>query len=436
MQRGDAIGRYEFDVAISFAGSEREVARTIALVAKDNGLRVFFDESYPSELWGKNLVEELSDIYTNRARFCLIICSVEYARRAYTNAERRAALDRALRSENEYILPVRTDEAWIEGLPEATRAFDLRESTAQEIGRALVMKVKGTKQVRVPESAKTTKLVALSGDDSPVAKPVDSNAESPLQFVNIALHPKSEHWKEERGPDWNHSATKPSFSDCLQEFNGPEYPADPTFDVTIMNLSDRAVVLSAVGLEVLTVDSVEIGFGGAVVSTEIELSQILLLELPDMWAPLAGASKLPVDVHGESICRLPSPVLMQAGAPYRFGLCLFDYWSLMPNVARVRFLVETGLDSHTSHPVLLTYTLPGCYGGAARIALSGDDRWQQEVARTAEYLWRREGQPPGRDEEFWFRAEGEVKEHVDYMRLKRRPPLIPGGGPARRPTDG
>lgn len=72
-------------------------------------MKVFLDELYEAELWGTNLVEKLSDIYENQARFCLIIVSKEYCKRIYTNVERRAALDRAIRNKSEYILSVITD---------------------------------------------------------------------------------------------------------------------------------------------------------------------------------------------------------------------------------------------------------------------------------------------------------------------------------------
>lgn len=58
-----------FDVAISFAGSDRDYARSIQEILTENGVNVFFDELYEAELWGKNLVEELGDIYESKARF-------------------------------------------------------------------------------------------------------------------------------------------------------------------------------------------------------------------------------------------------------------------------------------------------------------------------------------------------------------------------------
>ena len=60
------------DDAVSFAGSERDYARSIQEILTENGVEVFFDELYEAELWGENLVEELGDVYESKARFCLI----------------------------------------------------------------------------------------------------------------------------------------------------------------------------------------------------------------------------------------------------------------------------------------------------------------------------------------------------------------------------
>jgi hypothetical protein len=159
----------EFDVAISFAGAERDYARAIASIALKNGLRVFLDELYEADLWGTNLVESLSDIYENRARFSLIIVSEEYCKRIYTNVERRAALDRAIRSKAEYILPVVADNSWIEGLPKATTYLDLRQKSVISICETLIKKVRGKApgKLRLPEDIHISRIPigSLSADE-------------------------------------------------------------------------------------------------------------------------------------------------------------------------------------------------------------------------------------------------------------------------------
>ena len=50
------MGTSVFDVAISFAGTERNYAEQLATIVKNAGFSVFYDEFYPEYLWGKNLV--------------------------------------------------------------------------------------------------------------------------------------------------------------------------------------------------------------------------------------------------------------------------------------------------------------------------------------------------------------------------------------------
>lgn len=158
-----------FDFAISFAGSERDYARAIAAIAEKNGLKVFLDELFEAELWGQNLVEALADVYENKARYCLIIVSENYCQRIYTNIERRAALERAIRTKAEYILPVVLDGSWIQGLPKSTAYLDLRRKSVISICETLIKKIRGTapKKLRIPKGIHITRmpLASLSADE-------------------------------------------------------------------------------------------------------------------------------------------------------------------------------------------------------------------------------------------------------------------------------
>jgi hypothetical protein len=61
-----------FDVAISFAGTERAYAKQLAELARNAGLSVFYDECFPEFLWGKNLYITFDEIFRKRARYCVI----------------------------------------------------------------------------------------------------------------------------------------------------------------------------------------------------------------------------------------------------------------------------------------------------------------------------------------------------------------------------
>ena len=141
----------EFDVLLSFAGTERHYARAIHDIANANGLRVFLDEEFQHEIWGKNLVEYLDQTYRERGRFVLALLSKAYREKAFTKVERRSAFDRMINESAEYLLPVKVDDSWIDGLPKATAYLDLRTEGVLGICNLLLRKIKGsTAKLAIP----------------------------------------------------------------------------------------------------------------------------------------------------------------------------------------------------------------------------------------------------------------------------------------------
>lgn len=107
-----------FDVAISFAGTERNFAEELAVKVRAAGFHVFYDAFFPEELWGKNLGELFHDIYSKSSRYCVIFVSNEYLNREWTVHERRSAQERMLKEKgNEYILPIKVEDVELPGIP-------------------------------------------------------------------------------------------------------------------------------------------------------------------------------------------------------------------------------------------------------------------------------------------------------------------------------
>ena len=132
----------KFDVAISFAGTEREHAEKLATTLKDAGFSVFYDEFYPEYLWGKNLVDTFDEIFRKRSRYCVIFISKEYKDRVWTNHERQSAQARALNEKGkEYILPIKVDETELDGMPPTVGYVPLKKGI-EKIGELLVKKLK------------------------------------------------------------------------------------------------------------------------------------------------------------------------------------------------------------------------------------------------------------------------------------------------------
>ncbi len=130
-----------FDVAISFAGTERAEAEKLAGIVRGAGYDVFCDNFYAEQLWGKNLTVFFDEIFRKRARFCMIFVSNEYRDRKWTIHEARSAQARALEERgNEYILPIRVDDIELEGLL-PTIGYVPLNADIERIGEMLVKKL-------------------------------------------------------------------------------------------------------------------------------------------------------------------------------------------------------------------------------------------------------------------------------------------------------
>lgn len=134
---------FDFDVAVSFAGTERIHAEKLASLVRETGFNVFYDDFYPEQLWGKDLVVFFDEIYRKRSRYCVMFVSQEYADRMWTTHERVSAQARAIQEKgNEYILPIRVDDAELPGLPPTIGYLKLEDYGIDKIANILIAKLK------------------------------------------------------------------------------------------------------------------------------------------------------------------------------------------------------------------------------------------------------------------------------------------------------
>lgn len=131
-----------FDVAVSFAGTERKYAEELATKIRAAGFEVFYDEFYPETLWGKDLAEFFHEIYSTRSRYCVVFVSREYLNREWTIHERRSAQERMIKEKGgEYILPIKVDEVELPGVP-STIGYLPIATGIDKIADALLKKLK------------------------------------------------------------------------------------------------------------------------------------------------------------------------------------------------------------------------------------------------------------------------------------------------------
>jgi len=138
--RGAGPG-WRWDVALSFASAQRSYVEQVADVLRARGVRCFYDADEQIDLWGKYLAEELPAIYSERAATAVVFVSAEYADQDWTRLERRAALNRAVRERQEYVLPARFDDTPLPGLLSDMVAVDLRSRTPEQFAAMIAAKL-------------------------------------------------------------------------------------------------------------------------------------------------------------------------------------------------------------------------------------------------------------------------------------------------------
>src|SRR5712692_5523387 len=137
----DSAKSYDYDVALSFAGEDRMHAEALAEILRHHNVKIFYDNYEKSSLWGKNLYTYLSEIYQEKARYCVMFLSQYYAAKLWTNHERESAQARAFRENEEYILPVRLDNTKIPGIPSTIAYLSWPPETAETVADAIMEKL-------------------------------------------------------------------------------------------------------------------------------------------------------------------------------------------------------------------------------------------------------------------------------------------------------
>ncbi len=130
-----------YEVVLSFAGENRVYVDQVAKILRESDIALFYDNYEEVTLWGKNLTEHLHKVYSNLARYCVMFISQHYAEKVWPTHERRSALEKAIKSKEEYILPARFDDTEIPGLNKDISYIDLRKKTPKDFAALIIQKL-------------------------------------------------------------------------------------------------------------------------------------------------------------------------------------------------------------------------------------------------------------------------------------------------------
>jgi len=131
-----------FDVALSFAGEDREFVEEVFKELIKQKVSVFYDQADEIEinLWGRNLATALGDIYQRHSDYVVVFISEHYAKKIWTQHEFKNALAGAFSEKPDYILPARFDDSEIPGLLPTTAFWDLKKETAKTFAQKIIRK--------------------------------------------------------------------------------------------------------------------------------------------------------------------------------------------------------------------------------------------------------------------------------------------------------
>jgi len=137
---------FSYDVCLSFAGENRSYVQKVAEYLDRYGVRVFYDAFEEVDLWGKDLAVHLSEVYSKKAKYCVIFISEFYAKKIFSSHEFKNALSRAIQELDEYLLPARFDNTELPGLRGTISYIELSTKEPEEFADLIIKKVKVQKR--------------------------------------------------------------------------------------------------------------------------------------------------------------------------------------------------------------------------------------------------------------------------------------------------
>jgi hypothetical protein len=130
-----------YDILISCAEEDNEIATELAVMLQSKGITVFYDKFKEAEKWGKNSIDYDNEVFTHSGRYCVVILSQHFGKSQVTNLQRQIIQSKASQQDQEYILPVRLDDSPVD--PDLDRLFCVkyRRGSTEEIASLVCQKL-------------------------------------------------------------------------------------------------------------------------------------------------------------------------------------------------------------------------------------------------------------------------------------------------------
>ena len=131
---------YKYEVALSFATEDIDIARSIHLELDRLGITNYFFPKKNNE--GKNLRKESTVVYSTQSMFVLMIVSQNYVKKNWSTEERKI-MQMVSRPEGvPYIIPMRIDDTKVDGLTDDIVYMEWKNENASSIAISLYRHVR------------------------------------------------------------------------------------------------------------------------------------------------------------------------------------------------------------------------------------------------------------------------------------------------------
>ena len=139
--RGGPMNGPKYQVALSFAGEQREYVEEVARHLRSRSIAVFYDGFETVSFWGRSGVEVFYEAFAQQSGYVVMFISDTYVSKVWPSHERRSALSRMILEQREYILPVRFDGTEVPGLPGDIIYLCARERTPAQLSAEIADKL-------------------------------------------------------------------------------------------------------------------------------------------------------------------------------------------------------------------------------------------------------------------------------------------------------
>lgn len=132
---------YEHDIAISFAGEDKDLAEQIKIGLSARGVSVFFAPSSQAQLLGEPLEDVFAQKYGPSSRYVIVLVTENYSSKDWPRYELSIARDEEKERDEAFILPLLLSDKRMVQIPPYKGHLDLRQMEVEEVIDILVEKV-------------------------------------------------------------------------------------------------------------------------------------------------------------------------------------------------------------------------------------------------------------------------------------------------------